>query len=352
MSTLQLIRHGENIKPHYAPAPGQSESWAGKSTDAERTDGNISGIVKRYSKHESASDKVQTAGLITRVSDDAVYYASPAEIGLRGLSMMGGVFALVLLVVIFPYTWSWIVWGDWFGTILGSVSTFAFTVTFSSIFLWTLRLELFQPIDQPTIFDRKHRKVYRVFSESQPGWLGLFKPWPMRACEYDWDLIDAEHNASVLVTGSMIRRDHTLIFIVRRSADDPTVIDSFNIGNSLFVIDEAVDSAWEHIRRFMEENGPPLPPGASLPEPAPRKGLGARLLQVTPFSRVYWDWWRTELPTMLLAHAVLPFTVVFIGLWIFFGWLAIKTARPIRWPAEVIAAVGPVVAAPTTKQMV
>ena len=51
---------------------------------------------------------------------------------------------------------------------------------------WSIRLELFQPIDQPTIFDRKHRKVYRIFSESQPGWKGLFKPWPMRACEYDW----------------------------------------------------------------------------------------------------------------------------------------------------------------------
>nr|WP_315189124.1 DUF6708 domain-containing protein [uncultured Albidiferax sp.] len=208
--------------------------------------------------------------------------------------------------------------------------------------VWTTRLELFRPLDEPTIFDRQHRKVYRFFCEAQPGFTGLFKPWPMRACAYDWDLIDVEHNATLVTTGATVRREHALIFIVRRSADDPTIIDSFTIGNALIlVLDDAVDAAWEHIRRFMEADGPHLPPGASLPEAEPEASLWQRLRNVTPFGRPYWLWWREQLPLMLLAHAVLPVSVVFIGLWIFFGWLSVKTSRPVEWPAEVLAAVGP-----------
>ena len=163
-------------------------------------------------------------------------------------------------------------------------------------------------------------------------------------------MIDAEHNATIATTGSTIRREHSLVFLVRRSADDPTIIDSFGIGNSLFVIDDAVDAAWEHIRRFMEENGPSLPDGETLPQPAPRKGLWARVRDVTPLGKPYWEWWREQFPLMLLAHALLPLTVVFIGLWVFFGWLAVKTSKPIEWPLEVVAAVGPDVAGPTSNR--
>ena len=58
MSAPRLIRHGENIKPHYAPEHGDTESWAGKSTVEERPDGNASGIVKRYLK--DAGETVKT----------------------------------------------------------------------------------------------------------------------------------------------------------------------------------------------------------------------------------------------------------------------------------------------------
>ena len=347
-SALPLVHHGEHVKPHYVPAPGEVDNWAGKSTDEERPDGNTSGIVKRYDKGAKASEMAASLGLISRASSDAVLYSNPAEIGLRGLAMISGLFALVLIPVFVPMILDIIGRGFWF---IGPIALIGTILAGFTIFIWTARLELFQPIDQPTLFDRRHRKVYRIFSEAQPGWTGLFKPWPMRACEYDWDLVDAEHNATIVTTGSTIRREHTLIFIVRRSADDPTIIDSFTIGNSLFAIDDAVDAAWEHIRRFMEDNGPPLPEGETLPLPMPRKGLWARVRDVTPLGKPYWEWWREQFPLMLLAHALLPLSVVFIGLWVFFGWLAVKTSKPIVWPPEVVAAVGTDVAAPISNRM-
>ena len=353
MSALRLIRHGENVKPHYSPEPGQTENWAGKSTPEERPDGNNSGIVKRYSKRTKAREIAVSLGLISRVSSDAILYSSPSEIGLRGLALISGLLGASFSIWWFFYTapdiYFWPI-KTFLDIPLWFISPI-FLIAGITLLLWTIRLELFQPIDQPIIFDRKHRKVYRIFSEAKPGWKGLFKPWPMRACEYDWDLIDAEHNAKIVTTGSTIRSEHTLIFIVRKSPDDPTIIDSFNIGNGLLVIDDAVDAAWEHIRRFMEDNGPPLPDGETLLQPTPRKGLLARVRDVTPLGKPYWEWWREQFPLMLLAHVLLPLSVVFIGLWVFFSWLAVKTSKSIEWPPEVVVAVGTDVAAPTSNRI-
>jgi hypothetical protein len=267
---------------------------------------------------------------------------------LRGLVQLNAVLGAAMFVpalIYFGETAYDTAWLERF--IIGGLIFIPFCYAFLAwLAVYAIRLELFRPIDEPTIFDRKHRKVYRIFCEAQPGLKGLFKPWPLRACEYEWDLIDAEHNARLVTTGSTVRRDSSLVFNVRKSVDDPTIIDSFNIGNSLiFSLDETVAATYEHIRRFMEEGGPPLPEGESLPQPKPRKGFWARVWLATPFSPSYWRAWRDELPMMLLAHVVFPLTIVLGGLWLFFNWLAVATSRPIEWPPEVVAAVGPEIAA-------
>ena len=348
MSAPALRHHGQNIKPQYADTLGTAQSWAGKSTAEERPDGNASGIVRRFSKRGTASRKALGLGLIARASDTAIRYSIPAEIGLRGLAQLNAVLGAAMFVPALIYmgkTAYDVTWLERF--IVAGLIFIPFCYAFLAwLAVYAIRLELFRPIDEPTIFDRKHRKVYRIFCEAQPGLKGLFKPWPLRACEYEWDLIDAEHNARLVTTGSTVRRDSSLVFIVRKSADDPTIIDSFNIGSSLiFSLDETVAAAYEHIRRFMEDGGPPLPEGETLPEPKPRKGFWARVWMATPFSPSYWRAWREELPMMLLAHVVFPVTVVFGGLWLFFNWLAVATSRPIEWPPEVVAAVGPEIAA-------
>lgn len=232
-------------------------------------------------------------------------------------------------------------------TLLIGILLFAVFSGFPLLYYWTIRFELFRPYDEPIIFDRKNRKVYRIFCEALPGLRGLFKPWPMHACEYDWDLIDAEHNARIVTSGSTLRRDSNLVFIVRKSADDPTIIDSFNIGSPLMMsLDETVAATYEHIRRFMEEDGPPIPEGEKLPERTPQQHAWKRVLDWSPLGAKYWQAWRQELPMMLLAHALFPLTIVLGGLWLFFNRLAVWTSRPIVWPAEVVAAVGSDVAAP------
>jgi len=213
--------------------------------------------------------------------------------------------------------------------------------------LWTSRHELFQVIDQPIIFDRKHRKIYRIFSEAHDGIKGLFKPWPMRVCEYDWDLTYAQHYISVHVNTAVTSRRHQLMFTVQKSEDDPTPIDTFQIGNAaLMGIDDTVDSVYEHIRRFMEDGGPAVPDGVPLVNEGPRQSVVRYFKTHNPFRLAYWEVWIAHLPMMLLLHALFPATILFGGTWMFFNWLSLKTAKDIAWPQEVIDAVGPKVAAP------
>jgi hypothetical protein len=198
-----------------------------------------------------------------------------------------------------------------------------------------VRISLFVPCDQPTIFDRKNRKVYRLFREEPRSMAGLFRPWPMRACEYEWDLMDAEHFTELVPGRGGSYHQHFLNFIVRRGVGDPTIIDSFSIGSPRILKNDAdVNAAWEHIRRFMEDSGPPLP--------------GGQVITKAPIPRGFREWlnryfrcWRDELPLTLLAHALFPLSLM--GL--FCLWLVHATTRSVEWPAEVVSKVGPKMAA-------
>lgn len=208
------------------------------------------------------------------------------------------------------------------------------------MFLSSARVELFRPEDEPTLFDRKHRKVYRVFREAQPGWLGLFKPWPLRATEYDWNLIDVEHQAVLTTTGSTVTRYHALVFLVKKSATDQIIIDSFTIGNTMELGELTVPAVWEHIRRFMEENGPHLPPGETLAPSQPPQDFALSLAAVGPFGASYRRWWQDNAGFMILIHVLFPIFVPFFLLWGFFNWLSYRTATRIEWPPEIVETVG------------
>ena len=334
MKQPRMARHGEHVKPHYAPEPGQTQGHAGTSTDETRPDGDLSGIVKRYAKGERANDVAIALGLIKRSYADAIEYTGSPQ-GLRGAVLLLGA-AYSTIATAFGL---WLTFNN-----SGAIFDLSFisVVWLSAVLflLWPARLELFRPKDEPTLFDRKNRKVYRVFRETQPGIKGLFKPWPLRAAEYDWNLIDAEHHAKLVTTGSTVTRYHSLLFLVRNSEQDPTIIDSFTIGNAMELGEQSVSAVWEHIRRFMEEGGPHLPPGETLAPAEPPQTLWQSLAAVGPIGPSYAKWWKNQAAFMILIHVVFPFFVPLFLLWGFFNWLSYKTATRIQWPREVIEAVG------------
>ena len=218
--------------------------------------------VTCYRKRHRASESVQAFNLIKATYENAIEYRTiPAQV--RGLALLFGCISACFAL--------WFGWTMFSSILSHGVIAKAYYFLLAVIgvmvigglllFVLTLRTELFRPIDEPIIFDRKNRKVYLITRAVAPGWSGLFKPWPVRAYEYDWNLTDAEYQLTITTTGTTVTTWHTLLFSVRQSASDKRTIGSFNVANPVLLSESTVAPFWEHIRRFMEEAGPHLPPG-------------------------------------------------------------------------------------------
>ncbi|MFT3721150.1 DUF6708 domain-containing protein [Pseudorhodoferax sp.] len=339
MTTPSFRRHGKIIKGDHAPHFDSKDEACGNNAQHEE---KSSGTLRKFSKQNRSSTTVTTNGYLKARFADAIEYTGSPQ-GLRGLLLIWGLFgSMAGFWLVARFGPSMLASSDWFVTILGGTLFLPTLCAFGIyLILWTARLELFRPEDEPTIFDRRNRKVYRVFRETWPGWRGLFKRWPLRAAEYDWNLIDVEHQATLMTTGSTVTRYHALVFIVKKSATDPTVVDGFTIGHTLELGEQTVPALWEHIRRFMEEGGPHLPPGETLAPAQPPKGLWQSLAAVGPVGSSYKRWWKDNAGFMILIHVLFPVFVPFFLLWGLCNWLSYLTATRIDWSIEVKAAVGP-----------
>jgi len=336
MMTLKLYRHGEH--PEHQVSVARPEPEAPLKDEA-----SFSGVVKRFDKRTRAHENGKSMGWVKRTYADAIECTRAGD-GARGLLFFWGCVAFL------GFGSSLL-----FGVILNGlldVSDFFdvfFLVAFLALFVaialllpvWCFRLELFAPEDLPVIFDRKHRKVYQITRYTQPGLKGLFKPWPTVALEYDWDLVDAQLNVQTAVGPNMAKRQHSLWFIVRRSAEDDTPIDAFTLGNPL-VLNEGLASAfWEHIRRFMEEGGRHVVRGERLVELGRPETMWEGVKQAAHYKGGGLRQWFRD-------GSLIPWMVIFVfpifGPMIFLSgignYLAYKTSTPVRWPQEVLDAVG------------
>lgn len=336
---LKLLRHGEHVNPAYA---GDD---ALRADDPQREAGQ-SGILRHFDKRESASRNPAALGWVKATYTEAIEYTGRTK-SLRGLAFVSACFFGPVMVagggalasLIFSHTNMplWAVALDSLFALIG-FSGILFGVWLAAL---AIRVDLFHLSDEPVIFDRKHRKVYRLFMEVPAGRMRVFKPWPVRACAYDWDLIDAEHHLESMVTGATLSSNHRLMFVVRKSADDSTIIDSFQVGNPMDLNEGLTAAMWEHIRRFMETRGPHLPtPDEPLADQSPPPSWWQGLGETGVFGPGYMARWRTQPGTMTLMHLAAPVTVPMLLLWATGNWLSYKTEIKADWPDEVRQAVG------------
>ena len=187
MTTPPLSRHGELTRPTYR---GVDDF---ESTDDARPDGQRTGIFKRYHKKESTAQVATAFGFIKNVYPDAIEYFG-IQPGMRGLILLSGMLALAFIIFFGSLTVdsflriSTLGVLDWLNVLL-LATLIAGTLYFV---WWSIRMELFRPTDEPVIFDRRNRKVYRLYREVNGGRSGILRFWPLRAIEYDWDLLDAD----------------------------------------------------------------------------------------------------------------------------------------------------------------
>ena len=289
----------------------------------------IVGVLESFSKGQSASNGVLGLGLINRAFQDSIEYSATFK-AFRGMALF---FGLLAAAVAFDATWSAV--RNFSDTevpfqVIGFAIAAFFAVGGVWIALLTIRMELFAPADQPVMFDRRNRRGYRLYQEQKPGLAGLFQPWALAVGSYDWNLVEAQHVAQLGVNAAAVTRRHQLRFVVRRSAQDPTMVATFQVGTAQVMGDPVVPMVWEHIRRFMEEHGPAVPPGeGTLSEIGPLSWRGT-----------YVSWWRMFTFPMILAHLVFPITAPLVLALALLNWLTRITALPAVWPEEIRKAVG------------
>jgi len=372
-----LIAHGRYVRSQYADG-----AW-GKSTDTERPEGGLSGTLRRFQKNRRESEQPQAFGWIKATYTDAIEYSGMKQAA-EGMIMVGAFFGLMIggglmgvgagfmFMPFLNYQVDAPFWVYPFSISLGFILFLGAALLAVWMIFTPLRRVFRAPRDLPIIFDRKARKVYRMVLDTQPGLLGLLKPWPVKAVAYDWDLIDAEHDAQVMGSTATVQRLHRLVFVVRKSATDPTIIDHFEIGNSMAQAENMVAPMWEHIRRFMEENGPHLPhhsePLDSRLEDKPTWWQACG--QSGPFGSRYGWWWRNQAFLTAFYHVIaLSSLALFVlaaistkghpvsllgllGPWIVISinwgqgtgiWLQAHTSLQLDWPQAVKEAIGPAV---------
>lgn len=365
LALVELIPHGQHVRPAYEGGA------AGHSNSKDRSDAAVHGTLARYGKRQAASANAQAFGWIKATYPNAIEYAGQKQALEGGIMISTFMFApgggagvgMMLFALSISMTWILSI-----GMILGVVGATCFTYW---IILFPLRHVWRTPRDLPIIFDRAHRKVYRMVQQAQPGLGGLIKPWPVKAVCYEWDLVDAEHHSELIGSANMARRVHRLLFVVRRSADDPTIIDSFEVGNGLAQGEEMVAPMFEHIRRFMEEGGPHLPsPDEPLDEraqdlPSWWQACG----RAGPWGSRYLWWWKEQKVMSVMHHLLFGCTLfmywavwfkgshfewwhwlggfgfAWISLSMVWGqgtgiWLMAHTSYRLEWPRAVHEAVG------------
>lgn len=361
----ELLPHGAHVRPEY-----EGGAW-GQSTAEDRPESVVHGTLARYDKHQRASDTPQALGWIKATYQNAIEYAGQKQ-ALEGGIMMGAFLGVPMgLAGVSVMTWSMLSKPTWFDLLLYFTTAPIFMAVIVWMALFPLRHVWRTPRDLPIVFDRAHRRVYRMAQQVQPGLKGLLKPWPVQALSYDWNLIDAEHQSELIGSANLARRLHRLVFVVRKSAEDPTIIDHFEVGNGLAQTENMVPMMYEHIRRFMEEGGPHLPtPDEPLDSRKDQKPSWWQACgEAGPWGSRYGYWWTEHWPLAIMHHLLIGVTlwmcwlvwfktgdlsvlqflmcsmIAWISLAMVWGqgtgiWLMAHTSYLLKWPAAVYEAIG------------
>lgn len=297
---------------------------------------------KRVLKRKVRSaDKARATGVVRAVFPFAI------EVGglvarVKGLGVMGGLVAFVAasMQAFVVFVWDPPKSGlDGF-TVFFYFMTGSATLLFSVIGLCFFRSDLFAYRDEPLLFDRQNRKVH-VFRHER-RWRKPFSAWPARVTTYAWDNVTGEVHGGVQPIGaSTVAVRYRLFGVVkdgegRQSADKE---ERFIIGPEESSVSDCV-ARWEHIRRYMEENGPAVSEQDDLKYDRRFSHRQALAIGLWVLHEGFYDNF-AQRPTWPVLGTVLQILLLPLCLLIALAsWLARASSRDPRWPREVLESLG------------
>ncbi|XQA69541.1 DUF6708 domain-containing protein [Xanthomonas sacchari] len=214
-----------------------------------------------------------------------------------------------------------------------------------SVFVYfMLRFDLIGYRYAPTLFDRNAGKVH-VFKDNTR----LFGWWPLwggggqhEILSYDWACVRAQVVRFKTFTGTVAQDNAALQMIVLAAPSDTRVVGQFGLGltSSAIAVQPLLDT-WEHIRRFMEHEGPLFVEGDGPNQALFEMRLARCIFLGQPFigpgSAEHWR--HPDLGAILwqvIAIPLFPLTVLY-GL---IRWASFHIKSKPAWPPEVLASVG------------
>jgi hypothetical protein len=344
-----MLKHGEYVAPHIAMLALEDSPPNKVNPDT------LNGVIARFDKRIPVSISPSAFNSLGGIYRNALHVRSGAT------NMRGGALFPSLLAIVPYFIFYDVVIDLVFEAIkAGSIHLWILVglILYLSIFvfpkwIWLyIRIELFPLEDEPIIFDRKHRKIYSLIApidgSSERGW-ARFRSVPLQAVEYDWDYVTAEHRVQLTGTSQSVSRIHQLVLVVRDrhkpGADEPygRLLDEFSVGNCASFGEASVGIWWEHLRRYMQTNGPALPEGEVLQLFERPKNLWQSMGVVSPFGPRFMWWWRNgRFPTILILLCF-PFTLPLFFGWSICNWIVHMTMRKVIWPQEVRDRIGRVI---------
>lgn len=265
----------------------------------------------------SAASTPLLNGEISTVYPDAIELGSNRST-FRGVSIIGIIIELLLVA-------------------LGAWATFSSKSTedlyfYGGLTLATLiplfigiRLENFTYYDQPTLFNRKTKKVH--FFRVKKLWYKPFSHWPASITSYDWTCVRARVLTAAGGSVNVPALNTYLWLDILEKPDSSKVIDSYSVGTGQTASVSDRRAAWEHIRRYMQGSGVALDPEFHLLSEDMSNPGRAFLSSFTPEND----------DAATTAHVML--FPVFLPMAVGAALISITGFKP-EWPTEILEAAG------------
>ncbi|WP_223881542.1 DUF6708 domain-containing protein [Affinibrenneria salicis] len=225
--------------------------------------------VAPVDKHVPVHERASTCESLLAVYPDAIGIGSVLGAGPeRGDVGFGGVMTLLMAGMWFSLGFA-VGGSEW----LSLLAIFPAGLLFLIGALHLLKSRYSLPKDQPVLFNRKTRQV--IFSQVRfhPFWKFWVMPGFEAPVTVPWEAVQARSYKFVQFMGETVRDSYRLE-LWASSADEPKIpCARAAIGYLGWYEDEKLWRLYEHIRRYMEEDGPAMQPGEALRKPKKGRDL-------------------------------------------------------------------------------
>ncbi|KVC30697.1 hypothetical protein WS58_27455 [Burkholderia pseudomultivorans] len=130
--------------------------------------------------------------------------------------------------------------------------------------VFCLRAALFSPRDLPVLFNRKDRSVSFIPYVTPSFWRFWEKGGAGAVRTRAWDDVKVRSYKWTQLTGAAARESYFLSLLWGDVDNPRSCAEIVNIGYTGWWEDAMLWRLYEHIRRYMEEDGPPIPHGEGL----------------------------------------------------------------------------------------